>query len=191
MHVERRRQAIQFFGAQDAPVTVGLLVDSSGSMQPIQRHVVVAAGAFVETSNPQDEVFALTFGDRVAAALPPPAPLTSDPSTLRIGLARAMSPRGRSALYDALLAGLDIVGKGRYERRVLVAEADGGENASTVGIDEVLARVQTSSTPSDGAACPSGCTSNPCPGTDSTPSAQSGSVADWVSTSAKRPQPAT
>jgi VWFA-related protein len=57
-----------------------------------------------------------------------------------------MAARGRSALYDALLAGLDYVGKGRYERRVLVVVADGGENASTAGIDEVLARVQTSST---------------------------------------------
>ena len=66
--------------------------------------------------------------------------------TLRDALTRALVARGRTALYDGLVAGLDYVGKGRYERRVLVLVADGGENASTATFDEVLARARASNT---------------------------------------------
>jgi Ca-activated chloride channel family protein len=50
-----RRQQIQFFGMQDAPVTVGLIIDGSGSMAGVRDRVIAAAGAFAETSNRTDE----------------------------------------------------------------------------------------------------------------------------------------
>lgn len=53
---DKRPQPIRFFLSQDAPVTVGVLIDSSGSMQPNRQLVIAAATAFAETSNPQDEI---------------------------------------------------------------------------------------------------------------------------------------
>ena len=56
-----RPQEIQFFGEQDTPVDAGLVVDSSGSMLAVRERVIAAAGAFAETSHPDDRIFALTF----------------------------------------------------------------------------------------------------------------------------------
>jgi VWFA-related protein len=140
------RQTIQFFATQDAPVTVGLLIDSSGSMLAVRNRVIAAAGTFAETSNPDDEIFALVFSDDVRAALPPEAPFTSDSSTLRSALGNAISSRGRTALYDAILAGLEYLDKGRHQRKVLVVLSDGGDNASKGTLEEVLRQTQTSNT---------------------------------------------
>ena len=62
-------QSIVFFNRQDAPVTVGLLIDSSGSMLSVRDLVAAAAETFVTSSNPEDEAFALTFGDDVRSFL--------------------------------------------------------------------------------------------------------------------------
>jgi Ca-activated chloride channel homolog len=107
---------------------------------------VAAATAFVETSNSQDEIFALTFSGAVRAALPPGAPFSGDPATIGGALRRAMSAQGRTALYDAVLAGLDYAERGHRQRRVLVVVADGGDNASATGFDELLQRAEASQT---------------------------------------------
>ena len=136
-----RSQPIQFFAPQDAPATVGLLVDSSGSMAGARQQVAAAAAAFVETSHPQDDVFALGFNEHVWPALPPAAPFTSDPNVIRRALDSAMSMRGRTALHDAILEGLAYVERGRHERKALVVVSDGGDNASAETFDEVRRRV--------------------------------------------------
>ena len=141
-----RRQEIQFFAEQDTPVDAGLIVDSSGSMRAVRERVIAAAGAFAETSHPDDQIFALTFTEHVRAALPAHAPFTSDPDTLRAALASAIVARGRTALYDAIAAGLDNVAKGALLRKVLVIVSDGGDNASRVTFDEVLRRTLISNT---------------------------------------------
>lgn len=139
-----RPQAIQFFATQDAPATVGLLIDSSGSMFAARDRVVAAAAAFVETSNPQDEVFALAFNERVRAALTPQAPFTNDAPTMRAGLTGAISAWGRTALHDAILAGLEYAEKGSHPQKVLVVVSDGGDNASTATFDDILHSTQIS-----------------------------------------------
>lgn len=139
------RQTIQFFGAQDAPVTVGLIVDSSGSMHAIRDRVAAAAAAFVETSNPQDEVFALAFNDVVRAALPPDAPFTNDPDVLR-GALGAISAQGRTALHEAVWTGLDYLDKGAHHDKVLVVVSDGADNASGKTFEEILRKAQASNT---------------------------------------------
>ena len=63
-------------------MTVGLLIDNSGSMLPVRDRVIAAAGAFVQTSNPADEIFALVFNEVVRSALPPGAPFTNNPEVL-------------------------------------------------------------------------------------------------------------
>ena len=141
-----QRQAIQFFATQDAPVTVGLLIDSSGSMLPVRDRVIAAAGIFADTSNPEDEIFALAFNEDVRAALPPEAPFTDDAGTLRTALTRTISARGRTALYDAILAGLEYVGRGSHPRKVLVVLSDGGDNASAATLEQVLQQTQVANT---------------------------------------------
>jgi VWFA-related protein len=141
---EGQQQTIRLFTSEDAPVTVGLLIDSSGSMQGNRDLVAAAAAAFVQSSNASDEVFALTFNDFVRSALPESAPFTSDPAALRDALFRRMSTRGRTALYDAIASGVDYFSRGRYERKVLIVVSDGGDNASHIGFDPILARIEAS-----------------------------------------------
>lgn len=92
-----RPQEISFFTSQDAPVSVGLLIDASGSMLP-NRDLVLASGvAFVRTSNPLDEIFVLGFNEYIHAPLPPEAPFTRDLLTLRLAMLRA-GPREERGL---------------------------------------------------------------------------------------------
>ena len=139
-----RPQNAQLFTSEDAPVTVGLLIDSSGSMQPNRDRVIAAAAAFAEASHPRDELFALGFNDSVAPALPPTAPFTSDVGMLQEALTNTIRAYGRTALFDAITAGLDYLGRGRHERRVLVIVSDGGDNASRTTFDEVVTKTQAS-----------------------------------------------
>jgi Ca-activated chloride channel family protein len=143
---EKRPQQIRVFEAEDAPVTVGLLIDSSGSMGPVRDRVIAASSAFVESSHPQDEVFALTFDDDVRAVLDRGSPFTSDAGVLRRALANAFVPAGRTALYDAIDAGLRYVLQGSRERRVLVVVSDGGDNASHAGLTSTLTATLASNT---------------------------------------------
>jgi VWFA-related protein len=139
-----RPQNAQLFTSEDAPVTVGLLIDSSGSMQPNRDRVITAAAAFAESSHPSDEVFALAFNDSVRAAPPPTAPFTNDVAVLRDALTKTIRANGRTALFDAITAGLDYLGRGRHERRVLVIVSDGGDNASQTTFEEVVTKTQSS-----------------------------------------------
>jgi VWFA-related protein len=139
-----RPQNAQLFTSEDAPVTVGLLIDSSGSMQPNRDRVIAAAAAFAESSHPSDELFALAFNDSVRAALPPTAPFTSDVAVLQDALTRTIRAYGRTALFDAIAAGLDYLGRGRHERRVLVIVSDGGDNASQTTFQEIVTKTQAS-----------------------------------------------
>jgi VWFA-related protein len=137
-------QMIRFFASDDRPVTVGLLIDSSGSMQPNRDRVIAAATAFAEASNTDDEMFALAFNESVRAALPPDAPFTSDVTVLREAIARTVHARGRTGLFDAISHGLAYVAQGSHERKVLVVVSDGGDNASRTTFDEVIARTRAS-----------------------------------------------
>lgn len=139
------RQSIQFFGMQDSPVTAGLVVDSSGSMLPIRDRVAAAVAAFVETSNPRDEIFALAFNDAIRPALPKEQPFTSDANVLRSALG-AISAQGRTALHDAVWAGLDYLAVGTHQSKVLVVVSDGGDNASSRSFEDLLRKAQVSNT---------------------------------------------
>jgi VWFA-related protein len=137
-------QRIDLFTGEDSPVTVGLLVDSSGSMREGRERVIAAATAFAEGSHPDDEIFGLAFNEQVRAALPASMPFTNDPNVFRVALTAAMGARGRTAMYDAIRSGLTYVAKGSHPRRVLVLVSDGGDNASTATFDQVLKEAQGS-----------------------------------------------
>jgi VWFA-related protein len=140
----KQLQPISFFSSQDAPVTVGLLIDGSGSMGPNRDRVIAASLAFARNSNPEDEIFVLGFKENIRAPLPADAPFTHDLPTLREALNKAIIAQGQTAVYDALNAGLEYLNKGTYERKVLILVSDGGDNASTSTRARVLANAQAS-----------------------------------------------
>lgn len=141
---DSRRQEVGFFVSDDAPATVGLVVDSSASMHATRPLVLAAADAFARASHPEDELFALSFNERVRSALPADAPFTRDAGALVEALDRAVVARGRTALYDAILEGLAYVERGRHDRKVLVVVSDGDDNASRATLEEVILQTQAS-----------------------------------------------
>lgn len=130
-------QAIQFFTSEDAPATIGMVIDSSSSMRGRREDVNAAAMAFAAMSHPLDELFAVNFNERVWLGLPPAVAFTSDPDQLRAALS-AVSPRGMTALYDAVDRALDHLQRGRHDRKALIVVSDGGDNASAHTLDAVL-----------------------------------------------------
>jgi VWFA-related protein len=141
---DKRPQEISFFHSQDAPVTVGLLIDSSGSMAPNRDLVIAASLGFSKAMNPQDEFFVLGFNEDIHTPLPSATPFTHEEPILRVALVQAIKARGQTAIYNAVDAGLDYVQKGAYERQVLIVVSDGGDNRSSITRQQVLANAQAS-----------------------------------------------
>ncbi|HYL62680.1 MAG TPA: VWA domain-containing protein [Candidatus Methylomirabilis sp.] len=122
-------QKVALFAHEDTPVTVGLLVDHSGSMGPKLAEVAAAVSEFARSSNPHDEMFVVDFSDNVYIESFDGRNFTSDPKTLQRALL-ALSARGQTALYDAVAQGLEQLELGSRDRRALVIVSDGGDNAS-------------------------------------------------------------
>jgi Ca-activated chloride channel family protein len=139
-------QRVEFFAHEDAPATVALIIDGSGSMARSRERVLAAVGAFAQTSNQADEFCALVFNDVVRPALPLDTPFTSDPGRLRDAVGRLVSAYGRTALHDAILDGLSYVERGENRRTALVVLSDGGDNASEATFDQVLRQAQATNT---------------------------------------------
>jgi Ca-activated chloride channel homolog len=138
-----RRREISLFTNDDAPVTVGLVIDNSGSMAPKMPEVIVGATAFARLSNPEDELFTLAFNDSVVESGSRSFLTAADGPALESQL-RSMVPHGQTALYDALAAGLDRVEQSAQARKALVLMSDGGDNASRATLKDVLARARRS-----------------------------------------------
>ncbi|HEX4346820.1 MAG TPA: VWA domain-containing protein [Vicinamibacterales bacterium] len=128
---------LKFFSANDTPVTVALVVDNSASMRGRHAEVVAAATAFASWSNPDDQMLAFVFNERVDDALDGRELSAADAAGLEEALAAAR-PDGRTALYDALLTALDRLRTVETTRKVLIAISDGGDNASTASLSAVL-----------------------------------------------------
>ncbi len=136
-------QPIKSFSHADIPVTVGLVIDNSGSMAAKRAEVVTAALTFVHASNARDEVFVVNFNDKVRRGLPADVPFTGDIHMLREALWKGASS-GRTALYDALGYSLQHLVKGRMDKKTLIVVSDGGDNASKLQWSEAMRRVQES-----------------------------------------------
>jgi VWFA-related protein len=134
-------QPIEFFASDDVPVTIGLVLDASGSMRARRAELTVAAVAFARTSHPLDEFFTVHFTDRVSLSLPAGVLFTSDPTLLAAAMSAAPA-RGMTALYDAVDRALDHLQRGSRERKALILVSDGADNASTRSLDAVLGHAQ-------------------------------------------------
>ena len=137
-------QRIESFSHDDIPVTVGLVIDSSGSMRPKRADVISAALAFVHSSNPEDQVFVVNFNEHVSLGLPANAAFTSNAGQLETALSRH-AITGMTALYDAIAVGLEQLQKGKWDKKVLVVVSDGGDNASKRNLAQVMSMVNQSS----------------------------------------------
>ena len=139
-----RKVPIEFFTNEDAPATIGLVVDASGSMRKKLGEVLTATLAFAKTSNPQDELFALRFNDDVRNAVAERRFLLAEDLVALEQAIGSMRAEGRTSLYDALIAGMDQLRDGSRARKALVVISDGGDNASRATLDQVLARARDS-----------------------------------------------
>jgi Ca-activated chloride channel family protein len=137
VYEDGRPQPIAFFENEDTPVTVGLVIDSSGSMLPRRDAVITAGMAFAESSRPDDEMFTIAFNERIWRGLPDGQTFTSDHQELHRALDRS-GARGKTALFDAIDAGLEQLDNGGKTRKVLIVISDGGDNASRLRYQEVL-----------------------------------------------------
>jgi Ca-activated chloride channel family protein len=130
-------QTLTYFENEDRPVTVGLVLDSSGSMQRKRDDVIAAGLAFAKSSHPEDEMFTVNFNEHVWEGLPPSLPFTTDFEELRRALLRS-GARGETALFDAVDTALHHLDEGHEEKKVLIVVSDGGDNASKTTYANVL-----------------------------------------------------
>jgi Ca-activated chloride channel homolog len=138
------RQSIRHFSHEDVPVTVGVIVDHSGSMRRKLTEVITATRSFVKSSNPEDQMFVVNFNEKVSLGLPAPIRYTGSANELERAIWRAPAA-GMTALYDAIIAGLQGIREGKWDRKVLVVISDGGDNASKADLQQVLKLAEQSS----------------------------------------------
>lgn len=138
-----KRVKLSHFAANDAPVTVGLIVDNSGSMASKRPQVVTAGLDFARSSNPSDEFFIVNFNNRVYSALPAGVDFTDQRSMLHSAVFLG-NPVGQTALYDAIDYGLQRLASGHHEVRVLIVVSDGGDNASHLSLRQVTKAIEES-----------------------------------------------
>ena len=138
-------QQIKDFASADVPVAVGLVMDSSTSMQSKRAELITAGLAFVGASNPRDQTFVVNFNDKVRSGLPDTIPFTDDVKLLRSALSDS-PPQGRTALYDAIAFALHHVDSGQRDKKALVVVSDGGDNCSTHTLAQLMRLIQESHT---------------------------------------------
>ena len=133
-------QPIKKFLREDVPVSMGLIVDNSGSMRTKRQRVEAAALALVKASNPQDEVFIVNFNDEAYLD----TPFTSDIKELERGLAKIDSRSG-TAMRDAIRMSIDYLKEnGKKDKKVLVVVTDGDDNNSSGTLENLVKAAQQS-----------------------------------------------
>ena len=135
----KKPQEIRYFSSDDTPVSVGIIVDTSGSMSDKLNRVTEAVNQFCETENLQDEFFMITFSDEPHLAVD----FTSAPEDLERELIFTQ-PKGRTALLDAIYMGLHKLKSAKYGKKALLIISDGGDNHSRYSEKEVKAAAKES-----------------------------------------------
>jgi Ca-activated chloride channel family protein len=132
-------QTIVSLQHQDTPVSIGMLVDNSGSMRGKRAAVAAAALDLVKASNPQDETFVINFSDQAYLD----QDFTSDLGKLQDGLAHLSLSGGGTALYDTVVTAADKMERSaKRPRKVLIVITDGDDNASSLTLDKAIHRVE-------------------------------------------------
>jgi Ca-activated chloride channel homolog len=118
-------QEIRYFSSEDVPISIGVILDMSGSMSDKVEQARQAAVQFLRTANPRDEFFLVTFADRAQLV----SPFTSSIAELQNRMIYTTA-RGRTALYDGIYLGLSQMRHARNSRHALLIISDGGDNHS-------------------------------------------------------------
>jgi Ca-activated chloride channel family protein len=139
LYENNRPEVIKSFSSEDAPVSIGVVFDLSGSMANKVIRARDSILAFMKTSNPQDEFFVVGFNDRPELI----EDFTSDVDTIEARLATVKAMR-RTALLDAIYFALDKMKTAKYDRKALLIVSDGGDNRSRYTEGEVRAVVRES-----------------------------------------------
>ena len=135
-------QNLTYFAQEDVPVSIGLVIDNSGSMRENRHQVNAAALEFVKASNPQDEVFIVNFNDEAYLD----QDFTSSLDRLQDALQR-IDTRGGTALYDATSISLDHLaehGNKTYNKRALLVITDGEDTSSRMDLEILVRKLQSS-----------------------------------------------
>ena len=140
---DNKPQSITFFNNEDVPVAVGLVIDNSGSMLTRRPMVLAGTRAFAESSHPEDELFTIVFNENIRKGLPETLAFTRNRVQIEAGLSR-FPAGGKTALHDAVIAGLEHLQEASHQKRVLVVLSDGDDNASQHSSDTMLERATRS-----------------------------------------------
>jgi VWFA-related protein len=140
---DKVEQKLTTFKREDVPVSMGLVIDNSGSMRDKRPRVNEAAITLVEASNPQDQAFVVNFNDDFYLDLD--KDFTSSIPELKEALERIDS-RGSTALYDAIIGSLDHLKKATKDKRVLLVVTDGEDNSSHNSLEKTLREIQKTDT---------------------------------------------
>jgi VWFA-related protein len=132
-------QQVESLVSEDAPVSIAVVFDTSGSMDRKMPKSRVALGRLLETANPEDEFCMIEFSDEARVA----RSWTSDPAEITRSLART-APRGRTALLDAVALALQELKKSAKPRKAIVILSDGGDNRSRLTEPELRSRARES-----------------------------------------------
>jgi Ca-activated chloride channel family protein len=134
-----KRQEIKHFSSEDAPVSLGILVDLSGSMAGKIERAREAVKEFCDSANPQDEFFLITFSEEPRLI----HDFTSVPEEIQGELALEV-PRGRTSLLDAVYLGVRQMRRSHFARRALLIISDGGDNHSRYSERDVKSAIKES-----------------------------------------------
>jgi Ca-activated chloride channel homolog len=140
---DKVEQKLSVFKREDIPVSMGLVIDNSGSMRDKRPRVNAAAITLVEASNPQDEAFVVNFNDDFYLDLD--KDFTNSVPELKEALER-IDARGSTALYDAIIGSLDHVKKGSKDKKVLLVVTDGEDNTSHNSLEKTIREIQKTDT---------------------------------------------
>ena len=140
---DKVEQKLSIFKREDIPVSMGLVIDNSGSMRDKRPRVNEAALTLVQASNPQDEAFVVNFNDDFYLDLD--KDFTNSVPELKEALERIDS-RGSTALYDAIIGSLDHLKKGVKEKKVLLIVTDGEDNTSRNSLEKTVKEIQRTDT---------------------------------------------
>jgi VWFA-related protein len=140
---DKVEQKLSVFKREDVPVSMGLVIDNSGSMRDKRPRVNEAAITLVQASNPQDEAFVVNFNDDFYLDLD--KDFTSSVPELKEALERIDS-RGSTALRDAIIGSLDHLKKASKDKKVLLVVTDGEDNASRNSLEKMIREVQKTDT---------------------------------------------
>jgi Ca-activated chloride channel homolog len=143
VYEDKVEQKLSIFKREDIPVSMGLVVDNSGSMRDKRPRVNEAALTLVQNSNPQDEAFVVNFNDDFYLDLD--KDFTNSIPELKEALER-IDARGSTALYDAIIGSLDHLKKGSKEKKVLLIVTDGEDNTSRNSLEKTIREIQKTDT---------------------------------------------